>query len=104
GSFYSVARNSLEATAEPHVLASTSGDDLDIDAFLDTDSTLFVVGPSHYQAAVAPLIVALVDAIAQRAAETAAAQGGRLARPLLLALDEVANIAPLPSLPSLVSE
>lgn len=104
GSFYSVARNCLEATAEPKVLDSCSADDLDLDAFLSTASTLFIVGPSHYQSVVAPMIVGLVDAIAQRAAETAAAQGGRLKDPLLLALDEVANIAPLQSLPTLVSE
>ncbi|MEU5857882.1 MULTISPECIES: type IV secretory system conjugative DNA transfer family protein [Nocardiopsis] len=104
GSFYSVARNCLDATAEPKVLDSCSAVDLDIDAFLDTNSTLFIVGPSHYQAVVAPMVVGLVDAIAQRAAERAAARGGRLDPPLLLALDEVANIAPLPSLPALVSE
>ncbi|MFE1100697.1 type IV secretory system conjugative DNA transfer family protein [Nocardiopsis alba] len=104
GSFYSVARNCLEATAEPRVLESCSAVDLDIDHFLATDSSLFIVGPSHYQSVVAPMIVGLVDSIAQRAAEIAAFQGGRLRRPLLLALDEVANIAPLPSLPALVSE
>src|SRR5699024_1734874 len=91
----------LEATAEPRVLASTDAVELDIDEFLATNSTLFIVGPSHVQQAIAPLIVGLVDAIAQRAAERAAAQGGRLIQPLLLALDEVANIAPLQSLPSL---
>lgn len=104
GSFYSVARNSLEATAEPTVLESCSAVDLDIDRFLMTRSTLYIVGPSHYQDVVAPLIVGLVDSIAQRASELAAAQGGRLASPLLMLLDEVANIAPLPSLPTLVSE
>ncbi|NYH55292.1 type IV secretory pathway TraG/TraD family ATPase VirD4 [Nocardiopsis arvandica] len=104
GSFYSVARGCLEATAEPTVLASCDQVDLDIDTFLDTNSTLFVVSPSHIQEAIAPLIVALVDAIAQRAAERAALAGGRLNQPLLLALDEVANIAPLESLPALVSE
>lgn len=104
GSFYSVARNCLDATAEPHVLDSCAATDLDIDEFLSTNSTLFIVGPSHYQAVVAPMIVGLVDSIAQRAAELATLQGGRLSSPLLLALDEVANIAPLPSLPALVSE
>ncbi|GAA3730969.1 type IV secretory system conjugative DNA transfer family protein [Spinactinospora alkalitolerans] len=104
GSFYSVARTCLEATAEPRVLESCSAVDLDIDEFLRTNSSLYVVGPSHYQDAIAPMIVGLVDAIAQRAAEVAVGQGGRLASPLLLALDEVANIAPLRSLPSLVSE
>ncbi|GAA3768611.1 type IV secretory system conjugative DNA transfer family protein [Plantactinospora mayteni] len=105
GSFFSVARNCLEATAEPTVLRSCAATDLDIDHFLTSRSALFLIGPSHYQQAIAPLVVALVDSIAQRAAELAARRpGGRLDPPLLLALDEVANIAPLQSLPSLVSE
>lgn len=105
GSFYSVARNCLDATAEPTVLASTTGADLDIDQFLATSSTLYVVGPSHYQDVVAPLIVGLIDSITQRAAELAARMpGGKLDPPLLLGLDEIANIAPLQSLPALVSE
>ncbi|MFI5732680.1 type IV secretory system conjugative DNA transfer family protein [Kribbella sp. NPDC051587] len=104
GSFYSVARNTLEATSEPTVLASCSQNDLDIDEFLESRSSLFIIGPSHQQQAIAPLMAGLVDSIAQRASELAAARGGRLDPPLLLALDEIANIAPLQSLPSLVSE
>jgi type IV secretory pathway TraG/TraD family ATPase VirD4 len=87
------------------MLAAASGNDLDLDRFLLTGSTLFIVGPSHYQEVAAPMIVGLVDSIAQRAAELAArAPQGRLDPPLLLALDEVANIAPLRTLPALVSE
>lgn len=104
GSFYSVARNTLEATSEPTVLASCSANDLDIDEFLASRSSLFIIGPSHQQQAIAPLMAGLVDSIAQRASELAALQGGKLDPPLLLALDEIANIAPLQSLPSLVSE
>jgi hypothetical protein len=104
GSFYSVARNTLEATSEPTVLASCSSNELDIDEFLDSRSSLFIIGPSHQQQAIAPLMAGLVDSIAQRASELAAKRGGRLDPPLMLALDEVANIAPLQSLPSLVSE
>ncbi|GAB3156299.1 type IV secretory system conjugative DNA transfer family protein [Micromonospora sonneratiae] len=104
GSFYSVARNTLEATAEPTVLRSCEATDLDLDQFLSTASSLFIIGPSHHQQTIAPLMAGLVDSIAQRASELAAKQGGRLSMPLLLALDEVANIAPLQSLPSLVSE
>lgn len=104
GSFFSTAMGVLDATVEPAVAASCDAASLDIDEFLATSSTLFVVGPSHYQDVVAPLVVGLVDAIAQRAAELAARQRGVLDPPLLLALDEVANIAPLRSLPALVSE
>lgn len=104
GSFYSTARNTLEALSEPKALESCSRTDLDIDTFLRTWSSLFIIGPSHQQKAAAPLIAGLVDSIAHRASEVAAQQGGRLDPPLLLALDEVANIAPIESLPSLVSE
>ncbi|MGH3657086.1 MAG: type IV secretory system conjugative DNA transfer family protein [Micromonosporaceae bacterium] len=104
GSFYSVARNTLEATSEPTVLRSCEANDLNIDAFLASRSSLFIIGPSHQQQAIAPLMAGLVDSIAHRAAELAAKQGGRLDPPLLLALDEIANIAPIQSLPSLVSE
>ena len=104
GSFYQVARSALDATAEPKVLASCAADDLNVRQFLLTCSSLFIIGPSHYQQAIAPLVAGLVDSIAQTAAELAAEFGGRLDPPLLLALDEVANIAPLQSLPALVSE
>jgi len=98
------SRNTLEATSEPTVLASCSSNELDIDEFLDSRSSLFIIGPSHQQQAIAPLMAGLVDSIAQRASELAAKRGGRLDPPLMPALDEVANIAPLQSLPSLVSE
>jgi type IV secretion system protein VirD4 len=104
GSFFSLATDTLEAAASPRVLASTHAPEFDVDRFLATDSTLYVVGPSHYQRVAAPMIVGLIDSIAQGAAEKAEAEGGRLSRALLLGLDEVPNIAPLDSLPALVSE
>lgn len=105
GSFFSVALETLEVIEEPTVRASTEANDLDIDAFLSSRSTLYVVSPSHYQAALAPMIVGLITAITQRAAELAqASAGGRLDPPLLVALDEVSNIAPLDGLAGLVSE
>ena len=103
-SFYSVALRTLEAVAEPRILASTEASDLDIDGFLRGSSTLYIVGPSHYQDALAPLIAGLVAAIADRASELAAQQGGQLQNPLLLALDEVSNIAPIRGLSGLTSE
>lgn len=104
GSFFSVALRTLEVIEEPTVAASTVDSDLDIDAFLASRSTLYVVSPSHYQAALAPMIVALITAITQRAAELAQAAGGRIDPPLLVALDEVSNIAPINNLSGLVSE
>jgi hypothetical protein len=95
----------MQATQDPVVLESCSTNDLDVLQFLLTSSTLYVVGPSHKQKAIAPLISGLVDSIAQEATDLAAKyETGRLKHPLLLALDEVANIAPLDSLQSLISE
>jgi hypothetical protein len=73
--------------------------------FLDRPNTVFVVCPSDAQVNLAPLVVGLVEEIrsaALRISDRAAI--GELALPLLLALDEVANIAPLPSLPAVLAE
>jgi type IV secretory pathway TraG/TraD family ATPase VirD4 len=69
---------------------------LDIDAFLAAGAHLHIVSPSRAQAVSVPLVVGLVDEIVARAYQ----------RPesLLLALDELANVAPLPQLAGIVSE
>ena len=52
-----------------------------------------------------PLIAAFVEDITETARALAArSPGARLDPPLLLALDEIANLTPLPSLPSLMAE
>lgn len=103
-SFFSVAAAALSAYASPTVRRSAAATDIDVDEFLSTGSTLYVVGPSNQQRVLAPLLIGLIDSIATRARERAAASpGGRLDPGLLLALDEVAN-TPLESLPALVSE
>jgi type IV secretion system protein VirD4 len=51
------------------------------------------------------LIAALLDGLCAEAIDIAlVSPAGRLERPLLLGLDEVANIAPIRSLPRLLSE
>ncbi len=53
----------------------------------------------------APLVAAFVEDITETARTLAArSPGARLDPPLLLALDEIANLTPLPSLPSLMAE
>jgi len=104
GSYFSVAQRCIEVVQSPTVRASTDGCDLDIDTFLDSRSTLYIVSPSHVQAALAPMIVALITAITQRATELAQSRGGRLDPPLGVDLDEFANIAPLPGAQALASE
>jgi hypothetical protein len=105
---WGVVQQSLTALSDPRLLERCSpadGAGLDPSELIRAGGTLYVVGRSETQETVAPLVAALVEAVvdaARRAA--AAAPSGRLAPALLLALDEVAGIAPLPTLPTLVAD
>jgi type IV secretory pathway TraG/TraD family ATPase VirD4 len=68
-------------------------------------AALFIVGTSGAQTSMAPIITALIETIVTAAKERAARSATRrLTPPLGLFLDECANIAPLPSLPQLVTD
>jgi len=76
-----------------------------VNDFLDTNDCLYLLSEAGGEDSVAPLVTALVASItraAQKRSQLTAS--GALDRPLLLMLDEVANIAPIPNLPSLMSE
>jgi type IV secretion system protein VirD4 len=75
---------------------------LDPDAFVRSCDTIYICATGRDQQLVAPLIVNLLDDI--RAAAYRLAVHDRSRPPILFALDEIANIAPIPDLPSLVSE
>jgi type IV secretory pathway TraG/TraD family ATPase VirD4 len=72
---------------------------LDVEAFLSGPHQLHIVAPSRHQAVTTPLVVGLVEELVH-ATYDRHEQGARL----LLALDELANVAPLPRLASIVSE
>lgn len=107
-SVWAGVRRAFDALADPRVLAAVSprdGDEFDPETFLRQGGTLYLLGTSGAQLSVAPLITALVEDVTETARRlAAAAPHGRLDPPLLLALDEAANIAPLPSLPSLLAD
>jgi type IV secretory pathway TraG/TraD family ATPase VirD4 len=68
------------------------------------DRLLVVARPSGHSV---PLVTSLVSAVVEAArqeARRALAGGGRLDPPLLLLLDEVAKVCPLPQLPELVTD
>ena len=97
----------LACTADPLVLASVCAGPaaFDVERFLSECGTLYLCGPAEAQQSIAPVIVALVEAVVDRARRRAATlPGGRLDPPLGLFLDEAAQIAPLPSLPKLVAD
>ena len=101
-------RQSLAALADPDVLAAVDpgpGEAFDPAAFLRDSGTLFLLASAVTSASCAPLVAAFVEDITETARTVAArAPGARLDPPLLLALDEIANLTPLPSLPSLMAE
>ena len=72
---------------------------LDVAAFLSGPHQLHIVSPSRHQAVATPLVVGMIDEIIH-ATYDSHHRGSRL----LLALDELANVAPLPRLASVVSE
>ncbi len=72
---------------------------LDLDEFLSGPHQLHVVSPSRYQAVTVPMVVGMIDEVVH-ATYDRHHDGARL----LLALDELANVAPLPRLASIVSE
>jgi type IV secretion system protein VirD4 len=72
--------------------------------FLETGQTLYLIVPDSHASELAPLVASFVDDIVRAATTRAAANPtGRLDPPLGLFLDEVANVAPLPHLPQLMS-
>lgn len=101
-------RQSLAALADPDVLAAVDPEParaFDPAAFLRDSGTLFLLASAVTSASCAPLVASFVEDITETARTVASrAPGARLDPPLLLALDEIANLTPLPSLPSLMAE
>ena len=101
-------RQALAALADPDVLASVDpapSEQFDPAAFLAASGTLYLLASTAASASCAPLVAAFVEDITETARGVAArSPGGRLDPPLLLALDEIANLTPIPSLPQLMAE
>jgi type IV secretory pathway TraG/TraD family ATPase VirD4 len=72
---------------------------IDMERALGERSHIHIVSPSRHQALSAPLVVGLIESAVQRTYDDSE-QSHRL----LLALDELANVAPLPGLAGIVSE
>jgi hypothetical protein len=103
---WSTASGSLSGFRSDAALEITADPDFDPAAFVRSADTIYISAPAHLQAAVAPMVVGLIDDL-RHATFALRAEGSTTARsspPVLLALDELANIAPIPDLPSMISE
>jgi type IV secretory pathway TraG/TraD family ATPase VirD4 len=106
GSIWSAVAGGLASFDDSTVLASAdraAGCEFSAERFLRQPDSLFVVAPSDEGTPLAPLVVGLVEEIRAEALRQSNIAGA-LALPLLLALDEIATICPLPSLPQIAAE
>jgi type IV secretion system protein VirD4 len=103
-SVYTTAEAVLLAYQDPVVARSAARCDFSAAQFLDGGRhTLYVAAPSHEQKRLRPLFQTLVESIVNHAFEFSSRSDGPLDPPLLVVLDEAANIAPLPELDTLAS-
>ena len=99
---WSTTSGVLAAYRTDAAMVSTATPPLDLASFCDGPNTLYVCSTGRRQSQFAPLVVAMIGDV--RDAAYARTHEGREGAPTLLALDEVANIAPIPDLPAMVSE
>ncbi|MPZ29329.1 MAG: TraM recognition domain-containing protein, partial [Micromonosporaceae bacterium] len=106
-SIWSATADVIDVYTTDQALDSCERSNWEPHQFAASADTVYVAAPAEHQAAVAPLVVALIEAVRDaqysrhRAAALAEIPHGK---PVSLVLDEVANIAPIASLPALVSE
>jgi type IV secretion system protein VirD4 len=99
---WSTTSGVLAAYRADAALRETGPANFETASFPRSGDTVYICAPARYQTLVAPIVVAFMEQV--RAAAYRAAAQGTLPLPLTLVLDEVANIAPLPDLPAMVSE
>lgn len=98
----------LSCLADPRVLDTVSprpGEAFDPASFLTNNGTLYLLATGAGAGASWPLVAAFIEDLVETARHLAAASpGSRLDPPLLMALDEIGNLSPLPSMPVIMAE
>jgi type IV secretion system protein VirD4 len=102
---YTTAETVIEVFADPLVAASSRAGrgDIDPDGLLEAANTLYLCAPAHEQRRLRPLFSGLVTRVIEAAYDRATRRGRPLDPPLLVVLDEAANVAPLAELDVLAS-
>lgn len=99
---------SFGALADPRVLDAVSpgqNEVFDPEQFLRDNGTLYLLATGAGAGASAALVAAFIEDLVETARQIAArSPGARMDPALLLALDEIGNLAPLPALPVLMAE
>jgi type IV secretion system protein VirD4 len=104
-SVFSTASDAIAAYRTQPALESGRGDpNLTPAQLVGSGDTIYVVASSEVQDLVAPTVVMLIGRVVAAAYARTREIGAGVGEPLLLALDEAANIAPIKSLPRILSE
>lgn len=107
-SIWMAVAQALVCLADPAVLDAVNPDaaeEFDPRHFLTHNGTLYLLATGAGAGASWPLVAAFMEDLTETARHLAAASPAtRLDPPLLMALDEIGNLAPLPSLPVLMAE
>jgi type IV secretion system protein VirD4 len=98
-SIYTTAETILEAYADPGVLVHSESADVCVsDLFDGGQRTLYLSATVREQRRLRPVFVALIESVVEEAYRRSAATEQPLDPPLLIVLDEAANISPLQDL------
>jgi type IV secretory pathway TraG/TraD family ATPase VirD4 len=104
---WSSAAGVLAAYRSDAVLDGCAAPNLDPRQLVSTPDTVYICAPARFQQLVAPIVIAFLEQVRAGAYAISAAGGTSglgVSVPVTLVLDELANIAPLPDLPAMVSE
>jgi len=103
-SVYTTAETVLAAFADPLVASSPMGTQLEVDQLVGgSKDTLYLLAPAHEQERLQVPFVCLLRSVLDAAFTASARRGTPLDPPLLVVLDEAANVAPLAGLDGLVA-
>ena len=104
-SVYATAETVLAAYADPVVAATARRCDIDPARLVGAGArdTCYLIAPAHEQERLQPVFVALLQAFLEATFAEAARRNRPLDPPLLIVLDEAANIAPLDNLDALAA-
>jgi type IV secretory pathway TraG/TraD family ATPase VirD4 len=104
---YETARTAAQCLRDPQIMAwvtppTSRLEEFPAAGFALTRQTLYLLSKDGAGAA-APLVAALTDRVAREATRAAERRGGRLDPPLVVVLDEAANVCRIANLPDLYS-
>ncbi len=102
-SVYATVESVLVGFAEPGALGTPGVPAIDVVRLLEGNNTLYLCAPAHDQRRLRSLFSALTKQVLETAFSAAARRGAPLDPPLLVVLDEAANITPLAELDSLAA-